>query len=101
MSISWTQDICDGTSAVEQTQVAILITPIERVNTSKIAWYSGSYSRKEASGASTLSGLQLARGEKKFRRGEASVYTRFTPDKLIAYTKRIRFTPDKLELSLK
>lgn len=44
MSISWTQDICDGTSAVEQTQVAILITPIERVNTSRIAWYSGSYS---------------------------------------------------------
>ena len=42
------------------------------------------------------SGLQLGRGEKKFGRGEASAYARFTPDELIAYAERIRFTPNEL-----
>ena len=42
-----------------------------------------------------LYGLQLGRGEKKFGRGEASAYARFTPDELIAYAERIRFTPDE------
>ena len=46
-------------------------------------------------------GLQLGRGEKKFGRGEASAYARFTPDELIAYAERIRFTPDELGLGPK
>ena len=41
-------------------------------------------------------GLQLGRGEKKFGRGEASAYAHFTPNELIAYAERIRFTPDEL-----
>ena len=49
----------------------------------------------------SLTGLQLGRGEKKFGRGEASAYARFTPNKLIAYAERIRFTPDELGPSLK
>ena len=46
-------------------------------------------------------GLQLGRGEKKFGRGEASAYAHFTPDELIAYAERIRFTPDELGPGLK
>ena len=44
-------------------------------------------------------GLQLGRDEKKFGRGETSAYTHFTPDELIAYTERIRFTPTELGLN--
>ena len=43
-------------------------------------------------------GLQLGKGEKKFGRGEASAYARFTPNELIAYAERIRFTPNAAEL---